>query len=452
MSPDHDHHHHHDRDDERFDDASNTRPTGSNFIGEPSDDGVDRRGFLRCMAWAGTAAIWGMSGGVPKSFALGQLDSLTDAERKSIFFAQISDSHIGFAKEANKDVTATLQAAVARLNELPHRPALVLHTGDITQLAKPEEFDTANEVLRGVKTDRVFYVPGEHDVASDNGVSYLQRYGKGTKGGGWYSFDHSGVHFVGLVNVLNLKAGGLGSLGAEQIAWLKRDVAGLSSSTPIVLFAHVPLWTVYPEWGWGTDDSEQALTLLKRFGSVTVLNGHIHQIMQKVEGNVSFHTALSTAFPQPAPGTAPSPGPLKVEPERLKSVLGIANVTFVPGRGQLAIVDGTLSGAPPAIAEASHEAMMKRGANKPAAAHGPNEIGIDNFAFAPATLTVKSGTKVVWINDDDVPHLIVNVEGKFPSSKVLDTNQRHSVTLTAPGTYKYFCSLHPQMQGKIVVE
>jgi plastocyanin len=451
MSHDHHHHHHHDRDDERFDDAGNTRPNGSNYIGELSDDGVDRRGFLRCMAWAGTAAVWGLSGGVPKSFALNRLGSLTDAERKSIFFAQISDSHIGFAKEANKDVTATLQSAVARLNALPQRPALVLHTGDITQLAKPEEFDTANEVLKGVKTDRVFYVPGEHDVATDNGVSYLQRYGKGTKGGGWYSFDHSGVHFIGLVNVLNLKAGGLGSLGAEQVAWLKRDVAGLSSSTPIVLFAHVPLWTVYPEWGWGTDDSEQALALLKRFGSVTVLNGHIHQIMQKVEGHVSFHTALSTAFPQPAPGTAPSPGPLKVEPERLKSVLGIASVAFVPGRGQLAIVDGTLSGAPPAIAEASHEAMMKR-SGRPAVAHGPNEIGIDNFAFKPATLTVKRGTKVVWINDDDVPHLIVSTEGKFKSSPLLDTNGRFSATPTAPGTYKYFCSLHPQMQGTIVVE
>jgi plastocyanin len=451
MSHDHDHHHHHDRDDERFDEAGNTRPAGSNYIGEMSDDGVDRRGFLRCMAWAGTAAVWGLSGGVPKSFALNRLGTLTDAERKSIFFAQVSDSHIGFAKEANKDVTATLQSAVARLNALPQRPALVLHTGDITQLAKPEEFDTANEVLKGIKTDRVFYVPGEHDVATDNGASYLQRYGKGTKGGGWYSFDHSGVHFIGLVNVLNLKAGGLGSLGAEQIAWLKRDVSGLSSSTPIILFAHVPLWTVYPDWGWGTDDSEQALALLKRFGSVTVLNGHIHQIFQKVEGHVSFHTALSTAFPQPAPGTAPSPGPLKVEPERLKSVLGIASVTFVPGRGQLAVVDGTLSGAPPAIAEASHEAMMKR-SGKPAVAHGPNEIGIDNFAFKPGTLTVKRGTAVTWINDDDVPHLIVSTEGKFKSSPLLDTNGRFSATLTAPGTYKYFCSLHPQMQGSIVVE
>ncbi|HKH92494.1 MAG TPA: plastocyanin/azurin family copper-binding protein [Gemmatimonadaceae bacterium] len=452
MNHDHGHHHHDDRNDERFDEQGNTRPTGGNFIAEHSEDGVDRRGFLRCMAWAGTATVWGLSGGIPKSFALGRLGSLSDAERKSIFFAQISDSHIGFAKEANKDVTATLEAAVARLNALPQRPGLVLHTGDITQLAKPGEFDTANEVLKGVKTDRVFYVPGEHDVATDNGVSYLQRYGKGTKGGGWYSFDHSGVHFVGLVNVLNLKAGGLGSLGAEQIMWLKRDVARLSSSTPIVLFAHVPLWTVYPEWGWGTDDSEQALALLKRFGSVTVLNGHIHQIMQKVEGHVSFHTAMSTAFPQPAPGTAPAPGPMKVEPERLKSVLGIANVSFVAGRGALAIVDTTLSGAPPAFAEISHEAMTRRSTTRPAVARGPNEIGIDNFAFAPASLTVKSGTKVVWINDDDVPHIVVNVEGRFKPSPLLDTNQRYSVTLTTPGIYKYFCSLHPQMQGKIVVE
>ncbi|HZJ01441.1 MAG TPA: metallophosphoesterase, partial [Gemmatimonadaceae bacterium] len=311
--------HHHDRDDTRFDEQGNTRPNGSNYITDaPSEDDIDRRGFLRCMAWAGTATVWALAGGIPTSFRLSSLTGMTEAERKSIFFAQISDSHIGFSKEANKDVTATLQQAVARLNSLPQAPALVLHTGDITQLAKSDEFDTANEVLKGVKTDRMFYVPGEHDVATDNGASYLARYGKGTKGGGWYSFDHSGVHFVGLVNVMNLKPGGFGSLGPDQIAWLKKDLSGLSSSVPVVLFAHVPLWTVYPAWGWGTDDSEQALALVKRFGSVTVLNGHIHQIMQKVEGNISFHTAMSTAFPQPTPGTAPAPGPLKVEPERLK--------------------------------------------------------------------------------------------------------------------------------------
>ena len=443
---------HNDRDNERFDEHGNTRPTGSNYIADSlTEDGIDRRGFLKCMAWAGTATVWGLSGGIPTSFRLNTLNSLTESQRKSVFFAQISDSHIGFNKEANKDVTATLQEAVGKLNSLPQRPALVLHTGDITQLAKSDEFDTANEVLKSVKTDRIFYVPGEHDVASDNGASYLQRYGKNTRGGGWYSFDHSGVHFVGLVNVLNLKAGGLGSLGAEQIAWLKRDVSGLSSSTPIVLFAHVPLWTVYPEWGWGTDDSEQALALVKRFGSVTVLNGHIHQIMQKVEGNVSFHTAMSTAFPQPTPGTAPAPGPMKVDPERLKSVLGIADVTFVPGRSALAVVDATLSGQPPAFEQASHDAMLRRQTTRKNLTLGPNEIGIDNFKFGPATLTVPRGTKVTWINNDDVPHLIVNVENRFRQSPVLDSDQRFSVTLTKAGTYNYFCSLHPMMQGKIIV-
>src|SRR3954464_6237586 len=343
----------HDRDHERFDEQGNTRPTGSNYItDDPSDDGIDRRGFLRCMAWAGTATVWGMAGGIPSSFAASRLPFLRDAQRQSIFFVQISDSHIGFSKEANKDVTATLQEAVAKVNALPQSPALVLHTGDITQLAKPDEFDTANEVLKSLKTDRVFYVPGEHDVATDNGAAYLQRYGKDTFGGGWHSFDHSGAHFVGLVNVLNLKAGGLGSLGAEQIAWLPQDGKRLGSRTPIVLFAHVPWWTVYPEWGWGTDDSEAALALVKRFGSVTVLNGHIHQIMQKVEGSVSFHTAMSTAFPQPTPGTAPSPGPMKVAPEKLRSVLGIADVTFIPGRKSLAVVDATLSGQAPAFVSA----------------------------------------------------------------------------------------------------
>ena len=443
---------HADRDHDRFDEQGNTRPTGSNYItNDQSDDGIDRRGFLRCMAWAGTATVWGMAGGVPKSFAISRLSSLTDAERKSIFFAQVSDSHIGFNKEANKDVTGTLTEAVAKINALPQSPALVLHTGDITQLAKPDEFDTAREVLKGLKTDRVFYVPGEHDVATDNGVSYLQRYGKGTKGGGWYSFDHSGVHFIGLVNVLNLKAGGLGSLGSDQIAWLKRDVAGLSASTPIVLFAHVPLWTVYPEWGWGTDDSEQALALVKRFGSVTVLNGHIHQIMQKVEGNISFHTAMSTAFPQPTPGTAPAPGPMKVEPERLRSVLGITDVTFIPGRSTLAVVDATLSGEPPAFEAASHDAMMQRQASRKNLVLAANEIGIDNFNFTPTPLTVKAGTPITWINKDDVPHLIVSTQNKFKASPVLDTDQRYGITLKTPGTYDYFCSLHPKMQGKIVV-
>jgi plastocyanin len=432
-------------------------PHGSNYITDDgSDDGIDRRGFLKCMAWVGTGVVWALKGGVPTSYAMSQLPLLGESERKSLLFAQISDSHIGFSKEANRDVTATLREAVRKLNALPQTPAFVLHTGDISQLSKPEEFDTADQVLRELKAGKVFYVPGEHDVLNDNGASYLARYGKpvGAKGGGWYSFDHAGVHFIALVNVLNLKAGGLGSLGPEQLDWLRRDVRGLAASTPIVVFAHVPLWTVYPAWGWGTDDSAQALDLLKRFGSVTVLNGHIHQIMQKVEGNVAFHTALSTAFPQPAPGTAPSPGPLTVAPERLRSVLGVTDVTYVAGRHTLAVVDATLSGLPPAVAAASHEAMAEReGAGRKAAPkRAANEIGIDNFSFAPAVLTVKAGTQVTWVNGDDVPHQIVSVQRRFQPSPVLDTNQRYAVRLTTPGSYDYFCSLHPKMTGKIVVQ
>ncbi|PYU35320.1 MAG: metallophosphoesterase [Acidobacteria bacterium] len=314
------------------------------FIGPgSSDDGIDRRGFLKCMAWAGTGVFCIIQGGVLKSYSLSQMAQHgVDAAKGDLSFVQISDSHIGFSKPANTDVTATLQEAVAKINVLPTPPAFALHTGDLTHLSKPEEFDTLDQVLKSLKTSKVFYVPGEHDVLNDNGKQYLERYGKGTQGEGWFSFDQKGVHFIGLVNVLNLKAGGLGTLGREQLEWLESDVKRLKTSTPIVVFAHIPLWAVYPEWGWGTDDSEQALSYLKRFGSVTVLNGHIHQTMQKVEGNVTFHTAMSTAFPQPQPGTAPSPGPLKVPAEKLRSLLGVTHVNFLGGKHTLAIVDSAL--------------------------------------------------------------------------------------------------------------
>lgn len=306
-------------------------------------DGIDRRGFLKCMAWAGTGTLCLMQGGVLKSFALADLLQQKVAHLKAdLSFVQISDSHIGFNKAASPDVTATLREAIAKINALPTPPSFVLHTGDLTHLSKPEEFDTLAESLKSLKTGRVFYVPGEHDVLNDNGESFHARFGQGTQGDGWYSFDQKGVHFIGLVNVLNLMAGGLGTLGAAQLEWFAKDVSTLKSSTPIVVFAHIPLWAVYPKWGWGTDDSEQALSYLKRFGSVTVLNGHIHQTMQKVEGNIAFHTACSTAFPQPQPGQADSPGPMKVPAEKLRSLLGITDVNFIRGKHTLAIVDSSL--------------------------------------------------------------------------------------------------------------
>src|SRR5579864_2392829 len=307
-----------------------------------NNDGVDRRGFLKCMAWAGTGLVWTMSGGIPSSRAFAKTAHRSGGNGADFSFVQISDSHMGFNKPANPDVAATLQVAVDKINGLAEPPEFLLHTGDITHLSKPEQFDNVDQILKSASAKDVFFVPGEHDVLDDNGKSYLDRYGKNATAGGWYSFDHKGVHFIGLVNVQNLKAGGLGALGNEQLEWLEDDLKGRSASTPIVLFAHIPLWTVYPDWGWGTDDSEQALSYVKRFGSVTVLNGHIHQIMQKIEGKVSFHTAMSTAFPQPAPGAAPSAGPMKVPAEQLQQVLGITDVNYMVSGKSLAIVDSPL--------------------------------------------------------------------------------------------------------------
>jgi 3',5'-cyclic-AMP phosphodiesterase len=320
-----------------------------------NNDGVDRRGFLKCMAWAGTGLVWTLSGGIPVSEAFAKRIK-NDKKSTGFSFVQISDSHIGFNKPANPDVTSTLQLAIDRINALPDKPDFIIHTGDLSQLSKPSEFDTLDQALKGMSTKQIYFVPGEHDMLTDNGEQYLQRFGKGTKGAGWYSFDQKGVHFVGLVNVVNLKAGGLGSLGQEQLEWLANDLKGLSASTPIVLFAHIPLWTIYPDWGWGTDDSEQALANVKRFGSVTVLNGHIHQVMQKVEGKVSFHTAMSTAFPQPAPGTAASAGPMKVPAEQLQKVLGITDVNYLVSGKSLAVVDSRLDG--------STASMLEKGSDK----------------------------------------------------------------------------------------
>jgi len=256
---------------------------------------------------------------------------------------QISDSHLGFDKPANPNTTATLQEALNDVSALPGSPAFMIHTGDITHLSKPAQFDTAKQLLSGVKLT-TYTVPGEHDILAEDGKSYLNHFGKGSKGDGWYSFDAGGMHFIAMVNVVNLKGNGLGDFGHQQLEWLEADVKGLSASTPIVVFAHVPLWIAYQPWGWGTADGAQALSYLKRFGSVTILNGHIHQVLQKVEGHVAFHTARSTAFPQPAPGTAPSPGPMTVPAGELRHYLGVAQISLVSSRAPLAIVDTPLAG------------------------------------------------------------------------------------------------------------
>ena len=304
-----------------------------------------RREFLKCMAWAGTGVLWVMQGGVLRAQTLDARGASPGRARGSDFsFVQVSDSHIGFHQAPNPDVTATLREAVAKVNALPARADFVVHTGDLTHLAKPDQFDTTAQIMGELATDRVFYVPGEHDVLGDDGKQYFSRFGRGETGQGWYSFDYRGAHFVGLINVLNFKPGGLGVLGNEQLEWLEKDLRGRSGSTPIVVLAHMPLWTVYEPWGWGTGDGAQALTYLRRFGSVTVLNGHIHQIQQKVEGNVTFYTARSTAYPIPAAGTVPAPGPdASVAADRLHSLIGVRDVTYRTVGSALAITDATLA-------------------------------------------------------------------------------------------------------------
>jgi 3',5'-cyclic AMP phosphodiesterase CpdA len=292
------------------------------------------------MAWAGTGVIWTVGSGVLSSQAF---DQKMMASKGELHFVQISDSHIGFNKPANPNVIGTLQATIDKINALPQEPDFIIHTGDLSHTSKPGEYDTLDQVLKGAKPKQAFFVPGEHDTSIDDGKQYLERYGKDAKGRGWYSFNHKDVHFVGLSNVAALE--GLGKLGTDQLEWLEADLKAQAASRPVVVFAHIPLWSVYPEWGWGTQDSEQALGYLKRFGSVTVLNGHIHQVMQKIEGNVMFHTAMSTAFPQATPGPNNHPGPMKVADDKLRSVLGITNVQSVMKKHSLAVVDSTLAPA-----------------------------------------------------------------------------------------------------------
>ena len=305
---------------------------------QPADPG--RRAAMECMAWAGAATVWTVSGGIASS----ALAAARPKASGALQFAQISDTHVGFGGAANPNALATFQSALDKINALPERPAFVLHTGDITHLSKPDQFDTADQMLRSLNLP-VFYTPGEHDTMDEgNGKLFLEKHGAGTKGTGWRSFDAGGVHFIGLVNTVNLTAGGSGQLGAEQIGWLKDDIAHLRASTPLVVYAHMPLFDAYAPWGWSTSDAAAALEPLRRFGSVTVLNGHIHQVISKTEGSLVFHTARSTAFPQAAPGAqGASPGPLKVPGDQLRQVLGLRDVRRVAGRGALASTDETLA-------------------------------------------------------------------------------------------------------------
>jgi 3',5'-cyclic AMP phosphodiesterase CpdA len=302
-----------------------------------------RRKALKCLAYGGAGTLFTLAGGVltPIELALAGTDPKAALGRP--LFVQISDTHIGFNKDANPDVNGTLTRTIELVNAMPQQPELIIHTGDITHLSRPAEFDLAQQMLGQLRTTEMHTVPGEHDTSDATVSEYFNRFGKASNNKGYYSFDHAGVHFIALINVLQFKPGGLGTLGDEQLAWVAADLKARSSSTPIVVFAHMPLWTIYEPWGWGTGDADQLVSMLRRFGSVTMLNGHIHQIVQKVEGNITYHSARSTAYPQPLAGEGPGPLPLKVPDDQLPHMLGVTSVSVAKHPQAFALRDSTLA-------------------------------------------------------------------------------------------------------------
>jgi len=289
---------------------------------------MKRQDFLEHVGWTGAGLAFTIgSMGIIEPIAAG-------AQTTGFSFVQISDSHIGFHQPANDDVAGTLAKTVAAINALPNQPAFVVHTGDITHLSKVDQFDSAKQIL-GTLRAPLLTLPGEHDVIGAEGMkNYFAAFGKKDAKDGWYSWDQNGIHFIALVNVFDFETMGL--LGQKQLDWLAKDVAGQKSDTPMVVLGHVPLYALYPQWGWTTDDGFKALAMLKRFSSVTVLNGHIHQIITHTDGNIRFFTAAATAYPQPAPGTAEKPGPLTVPKDHLLSVLGYRTVRVDGANGTVA--------------------------------------------------------------------------------------------------------------------
>ena len=442
---------------------------------------MNRRGLLKCMTWAGTGVVWTLSGGVPRTLGLVGGAAAAEAPQGALTFVQISDSHIGFHLPPNPDPSATLTEAINKIKAMPTQPAFLVHTGDISHLSKEEQWDDADQIIKSANK-QVFFIPGEHDVAdAGNGKAYLERYGKNTHGKGWYSFDTAGVHFIGLINVFEFQPGfksaGLAKIGDEQLEWLEKDVKGLSASTPIVLMAHLPLWTIYEQWGWGTADAGRALGYLKRFGSVTVLNGHIHQIIQKVEGNVTFHTADFDGIPaagagdrsrswadegRPRRGVAqvprhpdsqlcPRQGRSRPDRQHTRRLRGKV-MSMILGRAPRPPRGAVLLGAVAlGLLLLAGLTQVLAGETALKAAASPATVNIDNFAFTPATLTVTAGATVTWKNEDDSPHRIGDKDGTLKSA-ALDTDDTFSHTFAAPGEYPYICTIHPYMVGKIIVK
>jgi len=237
-------------------------------------------------------------------------------------FAYISDSHITHIKGNSfvRNWDQGLIRAVAETNLMDPKPDFVFYGGDIAQLGKPEEIDHGLEILSGLHT-KAHYVMGEHDYYVDLG-DYWQK----QLGADHYSFDHKGVHFVVLNSILTHEKwmhkkwdkgmdrmmqmarldnpnGQPFMVGDTQREWLKKDLSKINKDTPLVVFSHSPIQKIHKGWNFWTDDAEQVQALLQPFDKVNVIYGHVHQIQYNQIGNISFHSAMATAWPWPYPST-----------------------------------------------------------------------------------------------------------------------------------------------------
>ncbi|BBY38982.1 hypothetical protein MMAN_31160 [Mycobacterium mantenii] len=310
-------------------------------MSRPTDPkAMTRRQLIRHTAWFGAAVGFSVAGGEVISHVAGEATAARTHAAPSLRFAQISDSHLGFTGAPNPDVTGTFGRAIDQVNNLGYTPDFVIHTGDLTHLSSPEQFDQAKQMMSGLKTPHVCTVPGEHDSVDDAGQKYRNAFGAGSVGDGWYSLDVAGVHLIALVNTLNLRK--LGHLGVDQLEFVRKDAAALSSDTPVIVFSHIPLFAMYPQWGWSTDDATQALSYLRRFSSVTCLNGHVHQLFSKTEDRVTFYSGTTTAYPLPQPGDGPAPKPVTLPAGKLRDALGIREVSYTKGETALALKERTL--------------------------------------------------------------------------------------------------------------
>lgn len=246
--------------------------------------------------------------------------------RPDFLFLQLTDTHFGYEGPNNPEASHTLKDAIAKINASPLEPDFVVFTGDLTHTTEDDaerrrRMREFSRIVADLKVKTRYYLPGEHDAAPDGGAAFRETFGE-THG----SFEHGGVHFVRLDNV---SAGN--AVGEAQLDWLASDLAPLALDTPLVLFAHRPLFDLFPSWDWATRDGSKVMELVSRFSDTTVFYGHIHQEHHDLSARVRHHAARSLVFPLPAPGSVPKKAPLAWQPESSDHGLGYRSVRETGG-------------------------------------------------------------------------------------------------------------------------